>query len=60
MRNITLAVSDDSHRQTRIFAAKNDASVPTVQDPFRSPGSQSHGENVPTPPPLSSQTNETK
>jgi hypothetical protein len=30
MRNITTAVSDDSHRQARILAAKNDASVSAV------------------------------
>jgi hypothetical protein len=40
MRNITVAVSDDSYRQARIWAAKNDTSVRTAQDPFLSPGSQ--------------------
>ena len=33
MRNITVAVSDDSYRQARIWAAKNDTSVSAaVQD----------------------------
>jgi hypothetical protein len=31
MRNITVAVSDDSYRQARIWAAKNDTSVSAVQ-----------------------------
>jgi hypothetical protein len=30
MRNITVAVSDDSYRQARIWAAKNDTSVSAV------------------------------
>jgi hypothetical protein len=60
MRNITVAVSDDSYRQARIWAAKNDASVSTVQDPFRSPGSQRNGEKSPTPPPLSSHAKQNK
>ena len=60
MRNITVAVSDDSYRQARIWAAKNDASVSTVQDPFRSPGSQRNGEKSPTPPPLSSHPNQNR
>jgi hypothetical protein len=34
VRNITLPVSDDSYRQARIWAAKNETSVSTVQDPF--------------------------
>jgi hypothetical protein len=48
MRNITVAVSDDSYRQARIWAAKNDTSVSAVQDLLLSPGSR---RNVPTPPP---------
>ena len=52
MRNITVAVSDDSYRQARIWAAKNDTSVSAVvQDPFRSPGSQRNGEKPPHPSP---------
>ena len=30
MRNITVAVSDDAHRQARIWAAKNDTSVSAI------------------------------
>jgi hypothetical protein len=30
MRNITVAVSDDSYRQARIWAAKNDTSVSAI------------------------------
>jgi len=30
VRNITVAVSDDSYRQARIWAAKNDTSVSAV------------------------------
>ena len=60
MRKITVAVSDDSYRQLRISAPKNDTSVSTVQDPFRSPGSQRNGEKSPTPPPLSSHANQNK
>jgi hypothetical protein len=48
MRNITAAVSDDSYRKSRIWAAKNDTSVSAAQDPLLSPGSR---RNVPTPPP---------
>ena len=48
MRNITVAVSDDSYRQARIWAAKNDTSVSAAQDLLLSPGSR---RNVPTPPP---------
>jgi len=32
MRNITVAVSDDSYRQPGIWAAKNDTSVSAVRD----------------------------
>jgi hypothetical protein len=48
MRNIAVAVSDDSYRQARIWAAKNDTSVSAVRDLLLSPGSR---RNVPTPPP---------
>ena len=48
MRNIAVAVSDDSYRQARIWAAKNDTSVSAVRDLLLSPGGR---RNVPTPPP---------
>ena len=48
MRNIAVAVSDDSYRQARTGTAKNDTSVSAVRDLLLSPGSR---RNVPTPPP---------
>jgi len=60
MRNITVAVSDDSYRQARIWAAKNDTSVPPSCRIFTSAQAAEETEKTPTPPPLSSQTNETK
>jgi hypothetical protein len=48
MRDITVAVSDESYRQARIWTAKNDTSVSVVQEPLLSPGSR---RNVPTLPP---------
>jgi hypothetical protein len=49
MRNITVAFSDDSYRQSRIRVAVNDTSVSAaVQDLLLSPGSR---RNVPTLPP---------
>ena len=48
MRNITVAVSDDSYRKARIWAAKRDTSVSAVRDLLLSPGSR---RNVPTLPP---------
>jgi hypothetical protein len=59
MRNITEAVSDDSYRQARIWSAKNDTSVSAAQDLLLSQAAE-ETEKSPTPPPLSSQTNETK
>jgi hypothetical protein len=57
MRNMTVAVSDDSYRQARIWAAKNDTSVSAVvQDLFLNlPGlarvARSFTAGIPTPPP---------
>ena len=48
MRNIAVAVSDDSYRQARTGTAKNDTSVSAVRDLLLSPGSR---RNVPTHPP---------
>ncbi len=58
MRNITVAVSDDSYRQARIWAAKNDTSVSAVvQDLLLNlPGlarvARSFTAGMPTPPPV--------
>ena len=60
MRNITVAVSDDSYRQARIWAAKNDTSVSAVVQISSSAQTGEEMEKVPTPPALSSQANETK
>ena len=47
MRNITVAVSDDSCRQARIWVAKNDASVSAVaQGLLLSPGSPRNGKST--------------
>ena len=43
MRNITVAVSDDSYRQPGIWAAKNDTSVSAVRDLLLSPVSRRNG-----------------
>jgi hypothetical protein len=58
MRNITVAVSDDSYRQARIRAAKKDTSVSAVvQDLLLNlPGlarvARSFTAGMPTPPPV--------
>jgi hypothetical protein len=44
MRNITGAVSGDSYRQARIWAAKNGTSVSAARDLLLSPGSRRNGE----------------
>jgi hypothetical protein len=47
MRIITVAVSDDSYRQARIWAAKNNTSVSAVvQGILLSPGSRRNGKNT--------------
>jgi hypothetical protein len=47
MRNITVAVSDDSYRQARIWAAKIDTSVSAVvRDLPLSAGSRRSGKNT--------------
>jgi hypothetical protein len=60
MRNITVAVSDDSYRQARIWAAKIDTSVSAVVQYLPLRQAAEEAEKTPTPPPLSSQANETK
>jgi hypothetical protein len=50
MRNITVAVSDDSYRQARIWAAKNDTSVSAVvQDLPLTPGRRNEKNTHPSP-----------